>query len=143
MLNVPNILVKKLFDGAKIPTKANDSDAGYDLYSTERVTIQAGATVLISTGVSMKIPVGYVGLIWDRSSMGVKGIHRHAGVIDSGYRGHIKVCLHNTTKEVYEIESGDRVAQILIQECPHFELFSVDCLDETDRGSDGFGSTGR
>tara|TARA_R110000751_G_scaffold179755_2_gene286101 strand:+ start:923 stop:1378 length:456 start_codon:yes stop_codon:yes gene_type:complete len=141
--NHPSILVSKLFDGAKIPTKGNPSDAGYDLYSTEKVTIPAGATVLISTGISMEIPKGYVGLIWDRSSMGVKGIHRHAGVIDSGYRGHIKVCLHNTTKEIYEVELGDRVAQILIQECPHFQLCSVDFLDETDRGSDGFGSTGR
>lgn len=142
-LGSPSILVRKLFDGAQIPTKGNSSDAGYDLYSTEKVTIPVGATVLISTGISMEIPKGYVGLIWDRSSMGVKGIHRHAGVIDSGYRGHIKVCLHNTTKEIYQVESGDRIAQILIQECPHFELCLVDSLDETERGSGGFGSTGR
>jgi|TARA_R110000824_G_C15184958_1_gene674155 dUTP pyrophosphatase len=137
------IPVKKLFDVAKIPTKANVSDAGYDLYSIEKVKIWAGETVLVSTGISMKIPEGYVGLIWDRSSMGVKGIHRHAGVIDSGYRGHIKVCLHNTTKDVYHVECGDRIAQIVIQQCPHFELCLVDSLDNTERGSGGFGSTGR
>jgi dUTP pyrophosphatase len=137
------IPVKKLFDDAKIPTKGNLSDAGYDLYSTEKVSIPAGATVLVSTGISMEIPEGYVGFIWDRSSMGVNGIHRHAGVIDSGYRGHIKVCLHNTTKDVYHVECGDRIAQIVIQQCPHFELCLVDSLDNTERGSGGFGSTGK
>jgi len=140
---LPSILVSKMFDGAQMPTKGNRSDAGYDMYSTEKVAIPAGATALISTGISMEIPEGYVGLIWDRSSMGVNGIHRHAGVIDSGYRGHIKVCLHNTTKDVYHVESGDRIAQILIQECPHFELCSANSLGETERGASGFGSTGR
>ena len=139
----PSILVRKMFEGARMPTKGNPSDAGYDLYSTEKIAIPAGLTVLVSTGISMEIPNGYVGLIWDRSSMGVKGIHRHAGVIDSGYRGHIKVCLHNATKETYHVESGDRIAQIVIQECPHFELCSADSLDETERGVGGFGSTGR
>lgn len=139
----PAISVKKLFEGAQLPTKGNLSDAGYDLYSTEKVSIPAGATVLVSTGISMEIPEGYVGFIWDRSSMGVNGIHRHAGVIDSGYRGHIKVCLHNTTKDVYHVEHGDRIAQIVIQQCPHFELCLVDSLDDTERGNGGFGSTGR
>ena len=142
-LSSPAISVKKLFKSAQTPTKGNPYDAGYDLYSTEKVAIPAGATVLVSTGISMKIPEGHVGLIWDRSSMGANGIHRHAGVIDSGYRGHIKVCLHNTTKDVYHVESGDRIAQIIIQECPHFELYLADSLDDTERGSDGFGSTGR
>ena len=75
-LGSPSILVKKLLDGAQIPTKGNPSDAGYDLYSTEKVAIPAGLTVLVSTGISMEIPRGYVGLIWDRSSMGVRGIHK-------------------------------------------------------------------
>ena len=82
--------------------------------------------MLVSTGVAMAIPKGYAGLIWDRSSMGVKGIHRHAGVIDSGYRGEVKVCLHNTTNEPYDIELGDRVAQILIQKIPLFRIQEVE-----------------
>ena len=134
--------VKKLTKSASIPTK-NQDDAGWDLYTNEAVTIPAGGTVLVSTGIAMAIPKGYAGLIWDRSSMGVKGIHRHAGVIDSGYRGEVKVCLHNTTNESYDIELGDRVAQILIQKIPLFRIQEVEELDSTKRGSGGFGSTGK
>jgi len=140
---MPNIKVKKISDTSRVPAKSNSSDAGYDLYSSEKVSIPAGATVLISTGICMSIPEGYVGLIWDRSSMGVKGIHRHAGVIDSGYRGHIKVCLHNTTCDTYHVERGNRIAQIVIQEAPHFELEVVDSLEDSERGIGGFGSTGK
>jgi len=140
---MPSIKVKKISDTSRVPAKSNSSDAGYDLYSSEKVSIPAGATVLISTGICMSIPEGYVGLIWDRSSMGVKGIHRHAGVIDSGYIGHIKVCLHNTTCDTYHVERGDRIAQIVIQEAPHFELEVVDSLEDSERGIGGFGSTGK
>tara|TARA_R100000700_G_C3151763_1_gene130209 strand:+ start:621 stop:1055 length:435 start_codon:yes stop_codon:yes gene_type:complete len=135
--------VKLLHDFAKPPTKGHMDDAGWDLYAFETISIPAGATVLVSTGVSMAIPKGYVGLIWDRSSMGVKGVHRHAGVIDCNYRGEVKVCLHNTTKESYHIEKGDRIAQILIQEAPTFIQHVVHELDSTDRGDGGFGSTGK
>ena len=134
--------VKLLHGSAKPPTKGHMNDAGWDLHSSEAVSIPAGATVLVSTGIAMAIPKGHVGLIWDRSSMGVKGIHRHAGVIDCNYRGEVKVCLHNTTKEPYHIERGDRIAQMLIQEAPNFIQHVVHELDSTDRGDGGFGSTG-
>ena len=68
---------------------------------------------------------------------------QHAGVIDSGYRGEVKVCLHNTTKETYHVERGDRIAQLLIQEVPVFRQHVVDELDTTSRGDGGFGSTGK
>ena len=135
--------VKRLSDSARLPTKGNDGDAGWDLYTNESVTIPAGATVLVSTGIAMAIPKGYAGLIWDRSSMGVKGVHRHAGVIDSGYRGPVKVCLHNTTSEPYIIDNGDRIAQVLIQKIPMFRIHEVEELDSTTRGDGGFGSTGK
>ena len=135
--------VKLLHDSAKAPTKGHMSDAGWDLYAFETVSIPAGTTVLVSTGISMAIPKDHVALIWDRSSMGVKGIHRHAGVVDSGYRGEVKVCLHNTTKEPYHIERGDRIAQMLIQEAPNFIQHVVHELDSTNRGDGGFGSTGK
>ena len=135
--------VKLLHDSAKAPTKGHMSDAGWDLYAFETVSIPAGATVLVSTGISMAVPKDHVALIWDRSSMGVKGIHRHAGVVDSGYRGEVKVCLHNTTKEPYHIERGDRIAQMLIQEAPNFIQHVVHELDSTNRGDGGFGSTGK
>jgi dUTP pyrophosphatase len=135
--------VKLLHDSAKAPTKGHMSDAGWDLYAFETVSIPAGTTVLVSTGISMAIPKDHVALIWDRSSMGVKGIHRHAGVVDSGYRGEVKVCLHNTTKEPYHIDRGDRIAQMLIQEAPNFIQHVVHELDSTNRGDGGFGSTGK
>ena len=134
---------KLLHNSAKAPTKGHVNDAGWDLYSSEGVSIPAGATVLVSTGISIAVPKEHVALIWDRSSMGVKGVHRHAGVIDSGYRGEVKVCLHNTTKDPYHIERGDRIAQMLIQEAPNFIQHVVRELDSTDRGDGGFGSTGK
>ena len=143
MTNYNFFETKLLHDSAKNPTKGHIDDAGWDLYSSEAVSIPAGATVLVSTGVAMAIPKSYVGIIWDRSSMGVKGVHRHAGVIDSGYRGEVKVCLHNTTKETYHVERGDRIAQLLIQEVPVFRQHVVDELDTTSRGDGGFGSTGK
>ena len=154
--------VKRLTETAQLPTQANKSDAGWDLYADEDKEIWPGDTVLISTGVSLEIPDGYVGLIWDRSSVGAKGIHRYAGVIDSGYRGEVKVCLHNSnrsplgrhlslhmnieTKEkmgVLLISRGDRVAQILFQEAPVFQLEEIEALGSTQRGSGGFGSSGK
>ena len=151
--------VKRLTETAQLPTQANPSDAGWDLYADEDTEIWPGETTLISTGISLEIPNGYVGLIWDRSSMGVKGVHRYAGVIDSGYRGEIKVCLHNSNQErvsrflshvvdknkvgVLTVSRGDRIAQILFQEAPVFKLVETDTLVETARGAGGFGSSGK
>jgi dUTP pyrophosphatase len=99
----------------------------------------------------MAIPRGYVGLVWDRSSLGVKGIHRFAGVIDSGYRGEVKVCLHNSNlpsrsepeKNTYVVEKNDRIAQLIIQRVENFYVNQVKTLNETDRGEGGFGSSGK
>lgn len=135
--------VKKLSESAKIPTKGHPSDAGWDLYANEDIELWPEETKLISTGIAISLPKDFVGLIWDRSSMGVKGVHRYAGVIDSGYRGEVKVCLHNASSDFYNINCGDRVAQLLIQEIPILTLYEVEELDSTDRGSGGFGSTGR
>ena len=135
--------VKKLTDSSQVPSKGHPDDAGWDLYADESFKLWPEETKLISTGIAMSLPKGFVGLIWDRSSIGVKGIHRYAGVIDCGYRGEVKVCLHNTTKETYHIERGDRIAQILIQEAPNFIQHVVQELDSTDRGDEGFGSTGK
>jgi len=134
---------KKLYGGAHAPTKSNSTDAGYDLYSVNDVAIPKGYNALINTGIAIEIPRGSVGLIWDRSSLGVKGIHRHAGVIDCGYTGEVKVCLHNTSAVTYEIKKGDRIAQLIIQDAPHYELKEVQELGETDRSVGGFGSTGK
>ena len=142
------IKVKKLTDTAIVPTKSRKTDAGYDLYADEDVAIYAEDTKLISTGIAFAIPDGYAGLIWDRSGLGSKGIHRHAGVVDSSYRGEVKVCLsnssgHHSAENIYFISKGDRIAQILFQEVPHFDLIETEELDDTDRGSSGFGSSGK
>ena len=143
---IGSIEVQKLDPNATIPTRANSTDAGYDLYAqidSSSTIINPKEIKLISTGIAMAIPRGYAGLIWDRSSMGVKGIHRFAGVVDSGYRGEVKVCLYNSNDRPYLLNSGDRIAQILIQKVDNFYLREVESLNETDRGGGGFGSSGK
>ena len=137
------IKVKKLSTSAITPTKANEFDAGWDLYASEDAIIDPSKTELISTDISFAIPEGYVGLIWDRSGMAAKrGLHRFAGVIDSGYRGEVKVCLWNSSDKYCVINAGERIAQILFQEVPSFTMVEVNSLEDTDRGTGGFGSSG-
>ena len=142
---VGGIEVQRLKQNATIPTKANLTDAGFDLYvcTEKEIILNPKESKLIPTGIAMALPRTHAGLIWDRSSMGVKGIHRFAGVVDSGYRGEIKVCLYNSNDRPYTINSGDRIAQILIQKVDNFYLREVVDLNETDRGSGGFGSSGK
>lgn len=137
------IRVRRLSDSAIIPTKPNSSDAGWDLYADEDAIIDPMNRELVSTQIAMAIPEGFVGLIWDRSSMAAKrGVHRFAGVIDSGYRGEIKVCLWNASDKYCIVTKGERVAQILFQQVPSFTLKEVCTLEETERGEGGFGSSG-
>lgn len=139
------IEIKKLADDATIPTKSNVSDAGWDLYSSGMATIvYSGERKLISTDISIAIPDGYCGLIWPRSGLSVNnGIDILAGVIDSGYRGEVKVCMLNTSDTLVHIHPGDRVAQLIIQKVEDVSFTEVKNLDDTSRGDDGFGSTGR
>lgn len=142
--NFPKLLVKKLDTKAIIPTKANKTDAGYDLHALNGTIIDKHSHKLIKTGISMAIPEGYVGLIWPRSGLSYKhGLDVFAGVIDSGYRGDIGVILFNSQYGSYHIEAGDRIAQILIQKIEDFELLEVDDLDKTERDKGGFGSSGK
>jgi len=142
--------VKKLCEDAIIPTRSNQTDAGWDLYSTERVGMMPMRPVLVSTGIALAIPEGYVGLIWPRSGLAVKrGVDVYAGVIDSGYRGEIKVCLYTNSVDpswgcpkAFDIEKGDRIAQIIFQKVEPFKLIETQELDDTDRGAGGFGSSG-
>lgn len=142
---LPTINVKLLNEDAKIPTKAHDSDAGWDLYAAEDMKIPNGMRKTIKTGVSIAIPDGYSGLIWPRSGLSVKfGVDVLAGVVDTGYRGEIMVCLLNTDHSSWvEIKKGDRIAQILFQEVPKFKLYQVAELDDTERAEGGFGSSGK
>lgn len=137
------IQIKKLNEDATIPTKANKTDAGYDLYSIEDYEIPRECKKGIRTGISMAIPDGYVGLIWPRSGLAAKyAIDTLAGVIDSGYRGEVIVLLQNHGPANVKINKGDRVAQILFQSIAQLPLLEVKDLEESDRGENGFGSSG-
>ena len=140
----------KLDKGAIMPTKAHPSDAAFDLYAQKLAygwncrCIGSKESLLIETGVSMAIPDGYCGIIKSRSGLSVKnGVDIGAGVIDSGYRGEIKVLLRNQGGSEVVIENADRIAQLMIVPVPQVEFNQVDELDEADRGDNGFGSSGK
>ena len=140
----PQIGIKKLSEDAIVPTRANDTDAGGVLYVPHDFLLPHETRALVPTDISMAIPTGYVGLIWDRSGVAVKkGIHRFAGVIDSGYRGEVKVCLWNSSEWDVHFRKGERIAQILFQAIPECDLIEVEELDTTERGEGGFGSSGK
>lgn len=134
--------VKKLNPEAILPKYAREGDAGLDLYSCEECIIEVGERKLVSTGISIELPEGYVALIWDRSGIANKGIKTMGGVIDHTYRGEYKVIMLNTSKEDYEIKKGHRIAQVLIQPIVTAEVQEVEELSETQRGDGAFGSTG-
>jgi dUTP pyrophosphatase len=137
--------VKKISSGARLPVYQHPGDAGMDLFAAEDVRLEAGAVRAVPTGIKMAIPEGFVGLIWDKSGISLQGVHRLAGVVDSGYRGEVKVVMVNLGKEPHVFKQGQKVAQMLIQPVHPVEI--VDAgegeLDETSRGEGGFGSTGR
>ena len=140
--------IKKLNEKAVVPTYGSQFSAGADLYACidEKLTIDAGQTVLVHTGIAMEIPTGYVGLVFARSGLASKkGLApaNKVGVIDSDYRGEIMVALHNHGSESREIESGERIAQIALVPYLTADFNVVGELSDTDRGAGGFGSTGR
>ncbi len=138
------VRLKKLFDDAKLFSYAHDDDAGMDVFSNEDVTIRANSRVVVSTGISMALEPGFVALVWDKSGLAAKkGIKTMAGVIDSGYRGEVKIVVLNTSNEDVVVCRHEKIAQILIQRVERADLVEVSNLDDdTSRGSGGFGSTG-
>lgn len=141
-----DLKIKKLSDNAVIPSYGSASAAGADLYSAEgEIVIKAGETKLVHTGLAMEIPEGYVGLIYARSGIATKrGLApaNKVGVIDSDYRGEIMVSIYNHSSETHTIAAGERVAQIVITPYLTVNFIEADELDDTARGSGGFGSTG-
>ena len=137
------LYVKRHTDTAKLPEKAHNVDLGYDIFADEDVELSHGEYKLISTGVSIKCSNGKWGhIIKDRSSMAVKGLFSHAGVIDAGYTGEIKVLLQNVGG-FYQIKKGDKIAQLIPTKVTSFEVMETTELHSGGRGSKGFGSTGR
>lgn len=142
------VKIKKLDPRAKLPQYGSVSAAGADLYALleESVTLAPGETALLPTGLSAEIPEGYVGLIFARSSLGIKrGLApaNKVGVIDADYRGEIKVGLYNHSGEPQTVEPFERVAQFMIVPFLRAEFTESEALSDTDRGEGGFGSTGR
>ncbi|MAG60731.1 dUTP diphosphatase [archaeon] len=135
--------IQKINSEAKLPNFAHTGDAGMDLFAVEDCIIDAGSRVLVPTGIVMKIPFGYVGLIWDKSGLAVKhGITMLAGVIDSGYRGEIKIVVQNLGSKPFEVVKGNKIGQMLIQAVVQPEIVEVEELDKTSRSAGSFGSTG-
>ena len=131
-------------DGGSLPEYASAGAAGADLRASETVLIAPGARVAVPTGLRLQIPPGHVGLVWPRSGLAVRhGIDTLAGVVDSDYRGEVRVVLVNHGEEPFRIEKGDRIAQLLVQPVERAAFTAVASIDETDRGGGGFGSTGR
>ena len=121
-------------------------DAGYDLYSIERYRVAPRQRVQVETGLHLEIPVGCVGLVKDRSSVAAAGLHTLAGVIDSAYRGELKILLVNLSEEIIDIHVGQKIAQLLVVPVYSRPIEYVDSLEDltsTERGAGGFGSTGK
>ena len=132
-----------LDNGAKMPTRAHEWDAGLDLYAMEDGYIRCNHHHTFDTGVHIEIPEGYVGLVKSKSGLMCNHGIVTDGTIDAHYTGPIKVCLFNHGGSKYEVKAGDKIAQLVIVPCLLPELELVDSLEDTDRGDNGFGSTGR
>ena len=138
-----SVYIKKLEESALIPTRSTDLDAGYDLYSTSDGIVPAGGRKVAGTGIAIAIPPPYYGRVAPRSGLAVKkGIDILAGVIDAGYRGEVGVVLQNLSGEDYPFKKGDRIAQLILEQCNTIGWVELDELKDSKRSDAGFGSTG-
>ena len=143
MMYRENVIRIKLDKGAIAPSRAHPYDGGLDLYAMEGEYIRCNQSRTFDTGVHLTIPEGYVGFIKSKSGLMVNHGITTDGTIDAHYTGSIKVCLFNHGSSKYEVKAGDKIAQLVIVPCIQPCLELVDSLGETDRGDNGFGSTGR
>ena len=133
---------KKLIDYA-IPFKyTREGDACMDMYSVEDTTIESNSTEVVSTGIALEIPTGFEGIVRGRSGLASKGIHVHIGTIESSYRGDIGIIITNTTNKSFSINRGDRIAQFTVKPVNNILMEESEVLSETERGANGFGSSG-
>lgn len=142
------VKIKKVAKGAVLPTKAHATDAGFDLYCTSKEIDWTKRQIVCHTGLAFEIPEGHVGLIFPRSSVSNKPLMmaNSVGVIDSGYRGEVTAKFNITgMNEIYanNYQVGDKIAQMIIIPHPEIEFEEADSLSESDRGTGGYGSTGR
>jgi len=142
---VRELLIKKLRDDAVVPTRAYDGDAGLDLSACERVELGPGERALVGTGLAVAIPEGHAGLVQPRSGLASRHgitIVNTPGLVDSGYRGELRIILLNTdASEPFVVEPGMRIAQLVVVAVPELEPVEVDELPASERGVRGFGSS--
>jgi dUTP pyrophosphatase len=134
--------VKRIHPDAKIPVYGHPGDAGLDLFAVVDRLLGPGEAFAVPTGIQVAVPAGFVGLIWDKSGISLKAVHRLAGVVDAGYRGEVQVVMINLGKEPFPIKTGMKIAQLLIQPVAAVAVIESETLDGTSRGEGGFGSTG-
>ena len=146
MMTPVNVHIKLLDPELPAPAYAKPGDAGADLRSRIDCELEPGERALVPTGVAIALPEGYVGLVHPRSGLAIKNgitIVNAPGTVDSGYRGELMVTLLNTDKtKSFHVQRGDRIAQLVIQKYEHATFTVVDELEQTERGSSGFGSSG-
>ncbi len=140
------VRLKRLAEGIDLPAYAHEGDAGMDLHAAEAIQLAPGHRALVSCGFAMELPEGHAAFILPRSGLSSKHgitVVNAPGLIDSGYRGEVKVALVNLDpSQSYSIERGDRIAQMVIMPVPSVELLEAESLTDTERGAGGFGSTG-
>ena len=144
-MSVINIKIKRLNENAILPEKQHDSDAGYDLHSIEEIILKPSKIYKVRTGIAIQIPNNYGGLVLPRSGLSSKygiSLINTPGLIDSGYRGELLIPLINHSSNEYTINKTERVAQLILLEIPEVKIEVTSDLDESDRDSKGFGSTG-
>ena len=138
--------VRRVHPDAVLPAAHHPGDAGLDLATVDEVALPPGARAAVATGVAVAVPAGWVGLVHPRSGLARRSgvtVLNAPGTIDAGYRGELVVLLVNLGDEPVTLRPGERVAQLLLQQVALPEVVEVDELDETARGTGGFGSTGR
>ena len=140
-----DVAVRRLRDDAVLPSQAYDGDAGFDLVACEHATLEPGARAVVGTGIAVEIPEGYAGFVQPRSGLAARhgiGVVNSPGLVDSGYRGELRVVLLNTDRETtFSVEPGMRIAQLVVVPVPAVRLLEVEELEASERGGRGFGST--
>jgi dUTP pyrophosphatase len=142
---VTELPIRRLGEGAVVPSRAYPGDAGLDLSAIEAAELAPGEGATIGTGLAIALPDGYAGFVLPRSGLASKhgiGVLNAPGLIDSGYRGEVRVILHNHGSETFRVEPGMRIAQLVVVAVEDVELVEVDELPATERGAGGHGSSG-
>jgi len=134
--------VKRIHPEAKLPVYGHSGDAGLDLFSVVDRELAPGEVFAVPTGIQVAVPAGHVGLVWDKSGISLQGVHRLAGVVDSGYRGEVQIVMINLGAVPFAVRKGMKIAQMLVQPVAAVSVIECEALDGTSRGEGGFGSTG-